>query len=357
MLQDKRVAVLGSGIAGLSAADELARRGIQVTLIEKSPAPGGHAAQFSCKAVDGCVQCGACLVQERMQRVLQQPRITLMSGTQVVGIQASCGFELAYAVDGDMQKASGTLKADALLLTTGFAVCDPSDKPYGYGKFKNVVTNLEAERILRAHGGLKRPSDGKAPGRIAFIQCVGSRDKSIGHNWCSKICCGSALRMARLIQKKQPGTAVTFFYIDVQTFGRNFQTFYPQCRAAIQTIRAVPGDIVQTADSGLQLTFYDPQRSQPTDQHFDMVILSTGLMPSSDHTALSVMLGRATAQSGFFPNHVQSGIPGLFAAGAALGPMTIAESIDSAGETVCEMVLFLEGAVNQTACLHQAMRG
>jgi heterodisulfide reductase subunit A2 len=353
MLQDKTVAVIGGGIAGLSAADTLARRGLQVTVLEKASVAGGHAAMLSCKAVDGCVRCGACLAQEQVQRVLRQPRITLMTGMEVIGIQPSAGFELACRTN---DGKSSTLDADALLLATGFAVYDPSDKPYGYGKFADVVTNLEAERMWRNRGELRRLSDGSAPGRIAFIQCVGSRDKRIGHNGCSRICCGSALRMARLVQKRQPDTVMTFFYIDVQTFGRNFHSEFAQCSKTIETIRAIPGDIVQSQDGGLQMTFYDPQRLQPTDRTFDMVILSTGLMPAAAHATFPALLGQSRAPNGFFSTHEDAAVPGLFYAGTALGPMSIAESIDSAGEAAGAIVRFLEGT-NEAPCFSRAMRG
>jgi heterodisulfide reductase subunit A2 len=357
MLLDKHVAVIGAGVAGLSAADELARRGIQVTVIEKEAAPGGHAARLNCKALDRCVQCGACLVQERMRRVVRQPRIELMTDTRVVGIKHCQGFEVSYATGEGAQQSSGAFKAHALLLATGFAVYDPGDKPYGYGKFADVVTNLDAERIWRANGRLKRPSDGRAPVRVAFIQCVGSRDARIGHNWCSRICCGSSLRMARMIQKTQPGTAVAFFYIDVQTFGRNFQTFYDQCRQTIQTVRAIPGDIVQNEDGGLQVTCFDPQRAEPVDQTFDMVVLSAGMAPPADNAALSAMTGAPLDETGFLSVPQSAALSGVFVAGAALGPMAIAGSIDSAVRTAGDVVRFLQGASPVAPGLDQAIQG
>ena len=109
------------------------------------------------------------------------------------------------AIHLDKTGSSEERQTDALVFATGFKPFDPRDKPYGYGIFKNVVTNLDLEKMLRKTGRLERPSDGAAPARMAFIQCVGSRDAKLGHLWCSKVCCGSALRMARLLKAQAAG--------------------------------------------------------------------------------------------------------------------------------------------------------
>ncbi|MFZ1985697.1 MAG: FAD-dependent oxidoreductase [Desulfatitalea sp.] len=354
-LQAKRVAIIGAGVAGLSAADELARWSIGVTLVERAPFVGGHAARLGCKATGECVTCGACLADERRMRVMRHANVSILTGTRVTGIDCADGFTLHY--EKDAQRATGTsgsdgagvLQADALLVATGFSAYDPSEKPYGYGRFPNVLTLLDAEGRLRQNGRLTRPSDERPPDRIAFIQCVGSRDSRIGHPWCSKICCGSALRMARLIQHQRPETSVTFFYIDVQTFGKNFQKFYDQTRAHIQMVRAIPGDIVQRADNCLQAAFFDDVQRKAREEEFDLVILSTGLTPAADNVNLAGMLDLPLAESGFFhPTESAHGCgkAGIFAAGAALGPMSIAESIDSAGKAAWEMLNYLRGTPN-----------
>lgn len=352
-LQDKQVVIIGAGVAGLSAADELARWGIGVTLVERASLAGGHAVRLSCKATGECVTCGACLADERRVRMTRHAKVSILTGTRVTGIDCVNGFALRYE-NGAQQDAgtggparAGVLQADAVLVTTGFSAYDPSEKPYGYRRFPNVLTLLDAERRLRQNSRLTRPSDERPPDRIAFIQCVGSRDSRIGHPWCSKICCGSALRMARLIQHQRPETAVTFFYIDVQTFGKNFQKYYDQTRAHIQMVRAIPGDIVQRADNCLQAAFFDDSQRKAREEEFDLVILSTGLTPAADNVTLAGILDLPLAESGFFHPHESAhgrGKEGIFAAGAALGPMGIAESIDSAGKAAWDMLNYLQGA-------------
>ncbi len=342
--REKQVAIVGAGVAGLAAADEIARWGVNITLLEQGPSVGGHAARFNCKALGECVTCGACLANERRLHLANKQNVSILTGVRITGIQCAASFTIRYQLTEDRNPA-GELKADALLLTTGFKPYDPSDKPYGYGRFPNVLTLLDAEGRLQRHGHLSCPSDGQPPERIAFIQCVGSRDSRIGHPWCSKICCGAALRMARLIQQRRPQTAVTFFYIDVQTFGKNFQQYYDQTRRQVRMVRAIPGDIVQTEAQRLQVAYFDPDTRKALEAPFDMVILSAGIAPRPDNAILADMLGMPLAQSGFFLSHASQETgkgAGVFTAGAALGPMSIAESIDSAGKAVWDLLNYLK---------------
>jgi heterodisulfide reductase subunit A len=239
---------------------------------------------------------------------------------------------------------SGRLETDALLVATGFTPHNPSPKPYGYGRFQNVVTSLDAERMLRDQPVMLRPSDGRPAKRIAFVQCVGSRDTQLGHPWCSKICCGSSLRMARLIQSRQKDARITFFYIDVQTFGKDFQCFYGNARENIEMIRAIPGDVMRTGTDELEVIYFSPETNTSTEALFDVVVLSVGLLPSGDNERMARMLDWPLAQSGFMPHHASERHPapaGIFTAGSAIGPMTIAESMSSAQKAVFDMVRYL----------------
>ena len=242
------------------------------------------------------------------------------------------------------QAQTGTMRADAIFVATGFTTYNPSNKPYGYSRFQNVITSLDAERLLREHAVMKRPSDGRPAGRIAFIQCVGSRDAQLGHPWCSKICCGSSLRMARLIQSRQKDAQITFFYIDVQTFGKDFQSFYLNARENIAMIRAIPGDILRTDTDELEVIYFDPETNASKESLFDIVVLSVGLLPAEDNGPMARILDWTLDESGFLPRHGSDRHPapeGIYTAGAAMGPMTIAESVSSAEKTVYDMVRYL----------------
>jgi heterodisulfide reductase subunit A len=338
----KHVAVIGAGVAGLTAADALAGQGVRVSLIEKTPFLGGHAIQLNCKATDACVKCGACLVEDKLRRTTQHANVAIFTDARIEVISGSCPYQLRYRVRSPQMDAdrSSTLEADALLVTTGFQTFDPSAKPYGYGLFPNVITSLDAERILRGKSVLERPSDCAPAKRIAFIQCVGSRDASLGHSWCSKICCGSSMRMARLIQSRQEDVAITFFYIDVQTFGRDFQCVYQQARESITMIRSIPGEINPAERDELEVVYFDPHEKKSMKGVFDIVVLSVGLIPSEDNQGLAKLLDCSLDESGFMPFQGDDDrLPaGIFVAGAATGPMTIAESIGSAEKAVYDMM-------------------
>ena len=405
----KKVLIIGGGVAGLAAASELADLDIDVGIVEQSYFAGGHAIQYTCKATDQCVKCGACMVEEKLDRVVKHPRINLMTGTRLGDVSRSkdfsatlvkkpifidpekcsnCGicFETCPekgavlkgysknhtpfyaisdetcryvkdrsctlcreacpegAIDLDAVATSESIHANAVILATGFEPFNPVSKPYGYGKFKNVVTNLDLERMLRREGRALKPSSAVAAGSIAFIQCVGSRDAKLNHLWCSKVCCGSALRMAGLVKARQPETRITLFYMDIQTFGRDFDEFYANIREDVRWIRAIPGDIYPAAEDQLCVTFLDNASSETRQEAFDLVVLSVGMTPCQGMQKTAETLKVALAETGFVKQTDKrdgTSEKGIFSAGAVSGPMSIPESIASGGEAAFEVVKYL----------------
>ena len=250
------------------------------------------------------------------------------------------------AIDLDKKASEHTIKADAVLIATGFQPFNPKDKPYGYGRFKNVVTGLELERMLIQFGRVKKPKDNKTPGQIAFIQCVGSRDDKLNHLWCSKVCCGSALRMARLIKERQPETEITFFYIDVQTFGKDFEQFYREAQEDIRMIRAIPGDFYEMDDQRLKVNFVNNPTHETMEEIFDLVVLSVGITPCEDIGTMSRMFKIGPDEFGFLKSH-DKGISvsknGVFTAGTVQGPMSIPETIAGVGSAVWKIIKYIDG--------------
>ncbi len=307
-------------------------------LVENSSSLGGHAARLSCKAAERCVACGACMVEEKIRQATGNANIRIHLNTRVDKVDRQKRFEVTLEHDQEMQR----IAVDAVLLASGFSPFDPTSKPYGYGRFENVMTTLELDRMLRGTGTVKRPSDAAIPRNMAFIQCVGSRDSTLGHLWCSKICCGAALRMARCIQNRQPGMEATFFYIDVQNFGKNFQIYYADTRQQVRMVRSIPADVLKTADDRLKLSYFDPDTQAYQEAVFDMVILSIGLMPSESTRNLAAMLDIGPDHFGYARKETVLLPDGVFAAGAALEPMSIAESVLSAGKAAGDIFHYLE---------------
>ena len=407
-LSDKRVLIIGGGVAGLAAAEELSRFQVGVDLVERAFFAGGKAIRFACKATESCVKCGACMAEEKLRNVTESPLVTVHRGSTVTKVARGGRFAVTidkqpefidpekcvgcgtcyekcpegavlrghspshipfFAVSPEKCRGAGeaacrmcaevcpegaidasaagetlTVAADAVILATGFTPYDPSDTPHGYNHFGNVITTLELEQMLREKSGALRPTDGKPPEKIAFFQCVGSRDAQLGHLWCSKTCCPSALRMARLIQGRRPETEVTFFYIDVQTFGKNFDTYYREAREEVRMIRAIPGDVVDAGEDRLQVTYFDPDSARSVDETFDMVVLSIGMISAGGSGKTAGLLSLELSETGFADTPAAlraAGEGGVFAAGAVRGPMTIADSVASAGGQAWEVIKYL----------------
>jgi heterodisulfide reductase subunit A len=403
----KQVLIIGGGVAGLSAAIELAQLDVDVQVVDPADFMGGHAIRYTCKATDQCVKCGACMVEDKLAQAVAHPRIHLATGSRVHNLSKNgrlratitqkpryidpdkctgCGFCLnecpadgaisegfsshhhpfftinedhcRYVKDGscticrdrcpesaiDLDRSSQSIEShpDAIVVATGFTPFDPTSKPYGYGTFKNVVTNLELEQMLRHSGQVKRPSDGKEANRIAFVQCVGSRDAKLGHLWCSKVCCGSALRMARVIKSRQAEAEITFFYIDVQTFGKDFDQFYRVVQDDVQLVRSIPGDVYPSEGDQLKMIFADSHTHESREEIFDLIVLSVGMTPCSGIQKETELLNLSLADSGFINNpDPATSSAGVFVAGAAKGPMSISESITDAGKAAWEVLNYL----------------
>jgi heterodisulfide reductase subunit A len=237
-----------------------------------------------------------------------------------------------------------TLGADAVLVAAGFHPFDPEDKPYGYHRFQNVVTHLDLERMLKQAGRVKRPGDDTAPGRIAFIQCVGSRDSKRNHLWCSKVCCASAMRMARRIKDRQPEIDITVFYMDVQTFGKDFEQFYKEAREDVRMVRAIPGDIYEVEEENLKVNVLDNTTHETLEEIFDLVVLSIGITPGKSNGELAELLHLNLDGSGFIASGDDAAPAtntGIFTAGTVRSPMSIPETIASAGSAARQIIKYL----------------
>ena len=343
------VLIIGGGVAGLAAALELARRGLPSLVAEQGPRLGGQAARFCCKALATCARCGACRWGDLLNEAAARPEVGFLSlALPVAARPADSGWEVDLAPLPDPAAGPSdplapplgertTVRAGAVVLAVGHTPFDPRRKTrFGHGRVAGVVTAGELEEAL---------AQGQVPGqarRVAFIQCVGSRDQSLGRLYCSRVCCGFALRLARLAQYLSPESQVTFFHMDVQGYGRAWEDDLNEMRGQMRFVRAMPGE-VQAGESGPRVLYAGPDGA-PQAEEFDLVVLSTGLEPPTAAAALSDMFGLARTIDGFLGQEgetVRTGAPGVFVAGAAGGPRSIVESIDHAALAAAAAMLHL----------------
>ncbi len=371
------VMVVGGGIAGLTAAWKLAGQNINVELVEKTCFLGGHSIGFTCKAGDKCQQCGACSVEAMLANVVNEPRINVHLKTEVKSVEKSNFFKVSlgksdfkvddkevikgfsvhnsplYVAGKDTDKLpDGAVKAedmgddaelevDAVVVATGFSPFDPNIKStYGYGKWKNLITGMELENILRENTVAVRPSDGKKPEKIAFIQCVGSRDERLGNLWCSQVCCAYAMRMAGAIKYKDNNADISIFYIDIQNTGKEFPVFYEKIKSDVRFVRTIPVDIYPLENDRLTLRHMVEQNGTPDFEEFDLVVLSVGIMPNKDTKKISDTFNIPLNEDGFLDD-TAAGDSGIFVAGTAAGPQGIADTIASSGKIAYDTMKYL----------------
>jgi len=247
----------------------------------------------------------------------------------------------ARAIAYDQKESETTLKVGSIILAPGFEPFDARLKTeYGYGRFKNVVTSIEFERILSAsgpYGGLVlRPSDGDLPKRVAFIQCVGSRDFQLGNNYCSAACCMYGMKEAVIAKEHMPiQMDASIFYMDMRSFGKEFDSY--RIRAEEEYgIRFTRSRVAGVTEDPLtdNLFVHYVQDETPKTEEFDMVVLAIGMKPPKDVEELAKNLGIKLNKYNFCETQTFSPMdtskPGIFVCGAFSAPKDIPESVAQA---------------------------
>jgi heterodisulfide reductase subunit A2 len=251
------------------------------------------------------------------------------------------------AIDFFQQPVALTIEANAMVVATGYKLLhDFPDKAYGAnGRLPNVITSLQMERLLAPHGPYQRmlrPSDGKEPESVAFIQCAGSRDLSLGVPYCSRVCCMYAVKQAMLVSGALPLADITVYYMDIRAFGKNFEQFYQNAKAmGVEFVKAKPVIVGEGPDGGVLLRHEDQEGGSGgiTREH-DLVSMSLAMVPAwapGENCAVS------TAEDGFIKSVDPKLAPyltdmeGVFAAGVAAGPKDIVDTIVEAGAAAMEV--------------------
>ena len=254
--------------------------------------------------------------------------------------KAVCG---AKAIDFEQKPEEIELEVGTIIVATGYKTFDARKiEEYGYGRYQNVITALEFERLINASGPtagkLIRPSDGKEPKRLAFILCVGSRDERF-NKYCSRVCCMYSIKNARLYKEKHPDADVYIFYMDIRASGKGYEEFYKKSQEeyGIKFVRGKPSEIKEDSKTkNLIVVVEDTLLGKKLEFEFDLVVLAVGLEPREDSKELARMLRISVGEDGFFlESHpklkpVESVTDGIFLAGCCLGPKDIPESVAQA---------------------------
>ncbi len=245
------------------------------------------------------------------------------------------------AVDHTKEEQMIALKVGAVILAPGFEEFPAENKgEFGFGRYGNVITNVQFERMLSASGPfdghIVRPSDGREAKRIAFIQCVGSRDVGCGNEYCSSVCCMATIKQAMVAREHIDGLDATIFYMDIRAHGKDFDQYYDRARNedSIHFIRSMPSRIVQIpGTTDLRIRFVN-EDSACEEREFDLVVLATGMEPKTSISENVQRLGIELNAFGFCATErfhpLNTSRPGVFVSGAFQEPKDIPETVTQA---------------------------
>ena len=273
------------------------------------------------------------------------------------GVCSECGECLAAcpadAIDLAMRGEDRSLDVGAVVVATGYRLFPADLKPqYGYGRFPNVITAMQMERLLaptRPYTSVLRPSDGRIPLRVAYVMCTGSRDESVGNPLCSKFCCMYSLKQNELLMGVLRFAELTVHYIDIRAVGKGYDEFFEQAKGmGVTFVKGRVAAIRETPEGNLVLRYEDVDRGVVGEADYDLVVLAVGVLPNHD---LDRLLGEAgiafddfayiaEADEDYSP--AATTIPGIFVAGAVSGPRDIPESIVHAGAAALQVAAHLE---------------
>lgn len=254
------------------------------------------------------------------------------------------------SIDFDQEPENVDFEASSVIMASGFKLTEiDRKKEYSTGRERNVVTAMQMERILAPSGpmgSVMRPSDGKTPENVAFILCAGSRDKSIGVPYCSRVCCMYSIKQAMLLSGALPIADITIYYMDIRAFGKGYEQFYRNAEAmGIKFVKAKVAKVKELENSDLELSIEEIETTgAPVKVTHDIVVMANGILPEAVQAKMSDV---STDEYGFIKQEKQkydpqvTNIEGLFFAGVAGGPKDIVDTIAEAGSAAMKASIYI----------------
>lgn len=289
------ILVVGGGPAGLSAAHALASAGQKAILVDKAGRLGGAPILSGYAKLVPSGEWARDAIGGMVERVSGRPDIEVFTDTRVTQFQGQPGA-FAVTLSNGQRRTVG-----AGILCTGFTHFDSVNKPeWGFGTYPDVVTTTQVEQMISSGKGVRCPSDGRAPERVAILLCVGSRDRQIGREWCSKICCTVSSNLAMEIREALPKCSVYIYYMDIRTFGLYEDKYYWQSQEEFR-VKYIKARIAEVTSDGKRLIVKgeDTLVKRPITIPFDMVVHAIGMDPNVDNPEIAAVFGVELEKHGY----------------------------------------------------------
>jgi heterodisulfide reductase subunit A len=339
------ILIIGGGVAGMAAAQTFVGLDASIHIVEKESTLGGHVAKWACMATDVCENCGACLSIEMSDLILKQENVVLHLNTLIASINKK---EHGYEVVLENKKS---FNVEKIIMATGFSPFNPAQSnSFHYDDYKNVITTAELNTLLKEEtlsGYLNKKSNPK----IAFIQCVGSRNREQGRDYCSQVCCKISMRHANKLLHLFPESDITLFYMDLQVIGKEVRPLFDSLSKSISLIQGVPAEILKDSETNmLTIMAEDRETRSRVSKAFDLIVLSVGMTPSSNIKKTCDMLDLQPNSWGFFNTDQATFSKDVIIAGCSSGPKDILNSKQTgriaAGKVIDDLGLTAKNKLN-----------
>jgi heterodisulfide reductase subunit A len=336
---NKSILIIGAGPAGIEAASILKKLGCEITLLEKESETSTNIRNKMLLFPDFSE---AEKLVEDLDNKLFENGIAPHFNSEVVNIELK--DKCWIAADSN----NNTYQTDAVLVTTGYSPFDANRKEeYGYGIYNGVITSLDLEEMFKKNS--IKNAFGENPKKVCFLQCVGSRDEKSGNNYCSKICCITAVKQAIELKKLSPETEVYIFYMDLRMWGQGYEELYREAQEKynIYFIRGRISEAAETFDGKVQIKAEDTLMGLPIKMTPDLLVLMIG-MERSKGTKILAKKCNCEGEYGFFKSlniiaaDQKTTHNGLFVAGACKRPMTIPDALADARAAAVEVDEYLK---------------